>query len=56
MKRGIIILMLGIPAASLIMGAITLYIAFSTPSQEISVDHAPLSKTSWQSERENGTP
>ena len=48
MKRLPVILLIGIPAASVVMGAITLYLATRGPSQEIEVHGKPLDKTSWQ--------
>ena len=49
MKRLPIILLIAIPAAAVVMGVITMYLAFQGPDQEIQMDGEPLSKTSWQS-------
>jgi len=51
MKRLPLYLLISIPAASVLMGIVSLYVAFSGPSQEISVEQPPLSKTSWQTEQ-----
>ena len=48
MKRLPVILLIAIPAAAVVMGAITMYLAFEGPDQEIRLDGAPLSKTSWR--------
>lgn len=48
MKRPIILLIVGLPAAAVLMGAISLYLALQGPDQEIPVGEAPLTKTSWQ--------
>ncbi|MEZ5560944.1 MAG: hypothetical protein R3E86_20685 [Pseudomonadales bacterium] len=48
MKRGIFYLMIGIPAAAVVMGAITLYLALTIPDPSVRHSEAPLSKTSWQ--------
>jgi hypothetical protein len=47
MKRLPIYLLIGIPVASVLMGIITLIVAFSGPPQELPVVESPLSKTSW---------
>ncbi|MEM8768489.1 MAG: hypothetical protein AAGE43_13655 [Pseudomonadota bacterium] len=41
-------LLITIPAAAVIMSSITMFFALSGPSQEIPLDDAPMSKTSWQ--------
>ena len=46
----IIVLLIAIPAAAVVMGAITMYLAFQGPNQEVLKDGAPLSKTSWRGE------
>lgn len=43
-----VILLMSIPAAAVVMGMITMYLAYQGPDQEIPVGEAPLSKTSWQ--------
>jgi hypothetical protein len=48
MKRGIIWLLIGIPLTSVLMGAATLYVAFSNPDPVISKHQPTLSKTSWR--------
>ncbi len=48
MKRLPVLLLIAIPAAAVIMGAISLYLAFQGPDQEIPLTGAPLNKTSWQ--------
>lgn len=48
MKRLPLILLIAIPAASVVMGAISLYLATRGPSQEIELRAAPLDKTSWR--------
>ena len=48
MKRGMIYLLLAVPAASLIMGGITLYLALSDPPVPVEIESEPLSKTSWR--------
>lgn len=50
MKPRILYLIVGIPAAAVVMGMITLYLAFSHPDQSIVVERPALSKTSWQTE------
>lgn len=53
MKRLPLILLIAIPAAAVVMGAVSVYLAYQGPSQEIQLDGEPLSKTSW---REAGGP
>ena len=48
MKKLPLYLLITIPAASVLMGIITLIVAFSGPDQEIRPTEAPLSKTSWR--------
>ena len=48
MKRGMIYLLIAIPAAAVIMGSITLYLAISTPEAPVTREAPPLSKTSWR--------
>ena len=50
MKRGIIVLLIAIPAAAVLMGAITAYLAVSTPEAAVEREAPPLSKTSWREE------
>ena len=49
MKRLPLLLVLVLPALSVVMGLITLWVAFSGPDQELIIDRTPLDKTSWQS-------
>ena len=46
-KRLPVILLIAIPAAAVVMSSITAYFAFTGGDQEIRVEAAPLSKTSW---------
>jgi hypothetical protein len=56
MKRGVLWLVIAIPAASVLMGILTLYLAFNTNDGPIDTTSAPLSKTSWKaSESEYGS-
>lgn len=48
MKRGVLYLVIGIPLAAVLMGVVTLYVAFSNPDPGVQQDGVPLSKTSWQ--------
>lgn len=48
-----VILLIAIPAAAVVMSTITAYFAYQGPDQEISVDSAPLSKTSWRPEEDD---
>ena len=43
-----IILLISIPAAAVLMGAISLYFALQGPNQEIPLMDAPLTKTYWK--------
>lgn len=52
MKRPVLYLVILIPAASVLMGIFMLYIAFSSPDQEISTRNLPLDKTSWQQDEQ----
>ena len=47
-KRLPVILLIAIPAAAVVMSSITAYFAFTGGDQEIRVEAAPLSKTSWR--------
>tara|TARA_Y100001933_G_scaffold68910_1_gene69944 strand:+ start:936 stop:1097 length:162 start_codon:yes stop_codon:yes gene_type:complete len=51
MKKGMLYLVIAIPLAAVLMGVITLYVAFSSPNQAIDKADRPLSKTSWQEEQ-----
>ena len=48
MKNKILYLVVGIPLAAVVMGAATLYIAFTQPDPTIPMERPALSKTSWQ--------
>jgi len=48
MKRGIYLLLIALPLASVVMGALALYLAFSVPDQAIESAAPVLDKTSWQ--------
>jgi len=44
-----IYLLIGIPLTSVLLGVLTLYLAFSTTDRDVRLQElAPLSKTSWQ--------
>jgi hypothetical protein len=48
-KNGMIYLLIGIPLTSVLLGVLTLYLAFSTTDRDVRLQElAPLSKTSWQ--------
>jgi hypothetical protein len=47
----ILYLVIGIPAAAVVMGIITLVIAFSNADPGVERDGPPLSKTSWHEQR-----
>ena len=48
-----VILLIAIPAAAVVMSSITAYFAYQGGSQEIRVESAPLSKTSWRPEEDD---
>ncbi|MGE0620999.1 MAG: hypothetical protein AB7I04_16080 [Pseudomonadales bacterium] len=52
MKRLPLILIIAIPLAAVLMGAVSLYLALQGPDQEIPLLQAPLTKTSWQQAEE----
>ncbi|MGD8829691.1 MAG: hypothetical protein PVF57_03730 [Pseudomonadales bacterium] len=43
-----LLLVLSIPAAAILMGAISLYFAYQGPNPEIQVEKPPLTKTSFR--------
>ena len=48
-KRGMIYLLIGIPLTAVLMGVVTLYVAFNTSDGEVRrASEVPMSKTSWQ--------
>jgi hypothetical protein len=49
-KKGMIVLLIAIPAAAVLMGAITAYLAVSIPEAAVEREAPPLSKTSWREE------
>ena len=52
MKRGMLWLVVLIPLSSVLVGALMLYLALTYPDVEVKQSLAPMSKTSWQNERE----
>lgn len=48
MKRPVFYLLFLIPGASVVMGIVTLYFAFSAADPVVSRDAAPLDKSSWR--------
>lgn len=49
MKRGMLLLLIALPLASVLMGALAFYLAFSAPDPAIEPVKPVLDKTSWQS-------
>ena len=47
-KRRMVVLLIAIPAAAVLMSAITVYVALSTPEAVVERQAPPLSKTSWR--------
>lgn len=45
--NALLYLVVGIPVAALLMGIVTLFVAFSNPDPGVVRDAVPLSKTSW---------
>jgi hypothetical protein len=50
MKRGVLYLVVGIPASAVLVGMVLLYVAFTNADPGIEVDVPPMSKTSWRKE------
>lgn len=48
-KNPALLLVIAIPCTAVLMGAISLFLAFSQPDRSVRDDTVPLSKTSWQS-------
>lgn len=48
MKRGVLYLVIGIPASAVLVGMVLLYVAFTNADPGIEVDAPPMSKTSWR--------
>jgi len=48
MKRVMIALIIAIPVASIIFGGVMLYFATHTDDDNVVLERAPLSKTSWK--------
>ncbi len=46
-RNGLLYLVVGIPVTALLMGIVTLYVAFSNPDPGVERDAVPLSKTNW---------
>jgi hypothetical protein len=49
--NGALYLVIAIPCAAILMGVISLYIAFSQPDPGVQPDGVPMSKTSWREQR-----
>jgi hypothetical protein len=49
-RNGMLYLIIGIPGAAVLMGAVALYLAVSQPDPGVRQDGVPLSKTSWQTQ------
>lgn len=48
-KVGMVYLLIGIPLASVLLGMVTLYFAFTSTDRDVRLNEvAPMSKTSWQ--------
>jgi hypothetical protein len=47
-KRAMIYLLIAIPAAAVVMGVVTAYLAITTPEAVVEREAPPLSKTSWR--------
>jgi hypothetical protein len=45
-----LLLVIAIPATAVLMGAISVFLAFGAPDRSVRDDTVPLSKTSWQTE------
>ena len=50
-KRPMLILIIGIPLASIMFGAVMFYFAFTSTDRDVSKDGAPMSKTSWRQQQ-----
>lgn len=48
MKNKVLYLIVGIPLTAVLMGIVTLYIAFSNADPGIQLHHPAMSKTSWR--------
>ena len=53
MKRFMIGLVLCIPLASVVLGAVMIYLAVHSPDADIEATDTPLSKTSWRQEQQS---
>jgi hypothetical protein len=49
--RAMVCLLIAIPGISVLLGIVTLILAFGGPDQEIHTELVPLSKTSWEQGR-----
>ena len=47
-RNNVIYLVIGIPTAAVLMGIVTLVVAFSNVDPGVQRDSAPMSKTSWR--------
>lgn len=56
MKRGMIYLIIAIPLASVVMGAVTLYLALSEPDVAVRQQQPTLSRTNWRGHSESEQP
>lgn len=48
MKNRVLYLVVGIPALAVLMGMVTLYVAFSSADPGVELDQPVMSKTSWR--------
>lgn len=48
MRRGVLYLVIGIPASAVLLGMVLLYVAFTNADPGIEIDEPPMSKTSWR--------
>jgi hypothetical protein len=48
MKRGVLVMLIALPLASVLMGAITFYLAAADPDPVIEHREPALGKTSWR--------
>lgn len=46
--RAVFWILIGVPVVSVVMGIVVLFIAFGNAESSVSIEQAPLSKTSWQ--------
>lgn len=48
MRRGVLYLVIGIPASAVLLGMVLLYVAFTNADPGIEIDEPPMSKSSWR--------